>query len=117
MFNWEAIGTALHANPKPRQHFITKLTTGFLGVGKWMKHWGKWEEDLCPRCGVLEDAVHVVICKGNGANEIWDSSLKTWLEEAQTDPDIITNILLGLRNGREGTDLPLSNCQSISVAT
>jgi len=39
MFNWEAIGTALHANPKPRQHFITKLTTGFLGVGKWMKHW------------------------------------------------------------------------------
>jgi hypothetical protein len=40
-----------------------------------------------------------------------------WLEEAQTDPEIITNILLGLCNWRDGTDLPLSKCPSISVTT
>jgi hypothetical protein len=49
-----------------------KHTAGMCGVGKFMKRWGELKEDKCPRCGELEDAPRVWICKGEGVPDIWE---------------------------------------------
>jgi hypothetical protein len=103
--NWGAIGEALKGMPRAQQHFITKKTVGICGVGKWMKRWGKWEDDKCPRCGRPEPAEHVTLCRGQGADNTWSTAidnLKCWIEKNQTDPFITEAIITGLSTWRDG---------------
>ncbi len=105
MVNWGAIGEALKGMPRAQQHFITKKTVGICGVGKWMKRWGKWEDDKCPRCGRPEPAEHVTLCRGQGADNTWSTAidnLKCWIEKNQTDPFITEAIITGLSTWRDG---------------
>jgi len=39
--------------------FIIKHSTGMCGVGKFMHHWPQCSNADGPRCGQLEDALHV----------------------------------------------------------
>jgi hypothetical protein len=85
-----------------------------------MQRWQKWDNDLCPRCGLMEDVPHVIACRGTGADDVWKRSidaLRQWMETHQTDPEIINNVVNGLRNWREGLSLPMSYTSNISVAT
>jgi len=66
LVDWPNIGYAMKKVPRARRFFITKHISGMCGVGKFMKRWREWEDDLCPRCGVQEDAPHVWLCKGLG---------------------------------------------------
>jgi hypothetical protein len=106
--SWSAIGEALKGMPRAGHHFITKQTVGICGVGKWVKRWGKWEVDKCPRCGCPEPAKHVTLCRGQGADDTWSraiDNLKRWLEDNQTDPFITKAIITGLNTWRV-SDIP-----------
>jgi hypothetical protein len=66
--------------------------------------WKLQKDNLCPRCGDLEDAPHVWVCQGSGATEIWDKSLdkledwpKQWIQT------LIFSIQLYLQSWRDGT--------------
>jgi hypothetical protein len=70
-----------------------------------MKRWKKWQEDHCPRCGQTEDASHILICKGENSQQIWDTSLQllsVWMASVQTDPDIIDTLIDHLLLWRQG---------------
>jgi hypothetical protein len=101
----EAIGTAMQEIPRKQRVFITKHTAGMCGVGKFMKRWGEWKEDKCPRCGEPEDAAHVWICKGEGASDIWEKAveeLQLWLRNANTDPTVTHVVIQYLTGWRLG---------------
>jgi len=112
LVDWPLIGFAMKQAPRSRWVFITKHTCGMCGVGKFMKRWKEWEEDLCPRCGEQEDAPHVWRCKGPGTAERWNKSLQeleTLLHQLDTDP-IFTHIILvylrGWWSGENVTYIP-----------
>ncbi len=56
-----------------------------------MKRWKKRPMADCPRCGAQETAQHVWVCRGNDADNVWESSINTlqsWLASVNTDPDL-----------------------------
>ncbi len=60
-----------------------------------MKRWKERDTDVCPRCGIQEDAPHVLVCSGEGATEVWAKSilnLEEWMISVDTDPDIMEMI-------------------------
>jgi len=68
----------------------------------------------------MEDAPHVIVCRGTGADDVWKRSIDApwqWMETHQTDPEIINNVVHGLRNWREGLSLPMSYTLNILRAT
>ncbi len=76
---------------RQKRVYISKHVSGMCGVGKFMQRWKLQQDDLCPRCGKPEDAAHVWLCHGEGADEIWEKAIKDldgWLSSKQTDPDL-----------------------------
>jgi len=95
LVDWEAIGCAMKEVKRSRRVFVSKHCSGMCGVGKFMLRWKEWEHDLCPRCGISEDSVHVWTCAGFGANELWDLpmiQLTQWVKTVDTHPDIVEAI-------------------------
>jgi hypothetical protein len=74
------------------------------GVGKFLVRWKESDRPDCPRCGEYEDARHVWICKSEEATYVWDNrmdKLFSWLTMIDTDPEIISAILTGLKTRRD----------------
>jgi hypothetical protein len=119
LVDWPLIGFAMKQAPKARRVFVTKHTCGMCRVGKFMKRWKEWEEDICPRCGEQEDAPHVWRCKGPGTVEIWNKSLQeleTLLHQLDTDPTLTYIILVHLRgwwSGEHVTYIPPREFQDL----
>jgi len=106
--DWKTIGTAMTSIPCSRRVFLTKHVSGMCGVGKFMKRWKEWEEDLCPRCGLPEDAPHVWQCKGSGTEAVWDKALQDLehlLRRLDTDPTIAHILLSYLKGWRSGVGI------------
>jgi len=104
--DWQLVGKALRTVPRTRRVFLSKHISGMCGVGKFMKRWGEWETDACPRCGQIEDAPHVWTCKGRGTEEIWMKSLaelERLLQKLNTDPNLTHIILTHLKGWWAGT--------------
>lgn len=94
--DWELLNVAMKEIKRNRRVFSSKHTSGICGVGKFMQRWKLQKDNLCPRCGELEDAPHVWVCQGSGATEIWDKSLdklEDWLKTVNTNPDIQHTII------------------------
>jgi hypothetical protein len=103
--DWPTIGQALKSIPRNRRVFISKHVSGMCGVGKFMKRWEGWDTDLCPRCGMVEDAAHMWQCKGPGTEDVWNKALtelEALLPKLDTDPNIKFLILSHLRGWRSG---------------
>jgi hypothetical protein len=76
---------------------------GMCGVGKFQKLWKLRETDACPRCGQLETAAHVRLCKAPAVKPVWEHSinkLHTALRKLDTDPDILQAIITYLTSWR-----------------
>jgi hypothetical protein len=102
--DWDSIGVAMKEAKRSRRIFISKHVSGMCGVGKFMKRWKLRTDDSCPRCGDPEDAEHVWLCHGEGANDIWDKAmtdLEGWLNAKQTDPDLQHAIISYLRTWKD----------------
>ena len=91
IIDWDAVGSAMKEVKQGRRTWITKHTSGYTGVSKWMYRWGKRSTDKCPRCAQVEDARHVWVCQGQEANKVWDNAiiaLDQWFRDRSTQPDI-----------------------------
>ena len=64
--NWDACHQSITSLPFGKRRWLVKHVTGFCGVGKMELLRGNQDHDECPRCGLSEDAPHVVHCKGEG---------------------------------------------------
>jgi hypothetical protein len=98
---WDSIGKAITQTPLPRRWFLSKHISGMCGVGKFTTIWKDTETATCPRCGDYEDAPHVWRCKDKAVQLIWDSQLDklhSWLATIDTDPEIITVIIMNLKS-------------------
>ena len=87
---------------------MSKHATGMTGVGKFMKRWKQRDTAACPCCGMVEDAKHVWLCQGEGADEVWRASLQSldkWMESVDTDPDISATIIAFLHSWRSDSYL------------
>jgi hypothetical protein len=98
LIDGEAVGNSMREIPRKLRVFIMKHATGICGMGKFMKRWGQWKEDKCPRCGEPKDAAHVWICQGEGATDIWEKAveeLEQWLRNA--NPTVPHRVILYLK--------------------
>lgn len=107
--DWEAALLSSKQVPITWRNFILKHSTGMCGVGKFIFHWQQRPSLACPRCGMMEDAQHVWVCKGCDSRVVWDSSLssvKSWMASKNTNPDIQHQLLAHLNSWWEGISGP-----------
>jgi hypothetical protein len=99
--------------PVHRRHWVLKQVSGICGVGKMMNIWKKRETDECPRCGEMEDAVHVLECPDPEAITQFEEAidnLHKWLEAQCMAPEateLICQRLLEWRHGEGLSDVNL----------
>jgi hypothetical protein len=101
--NWEACRKSINRLPFGKRRWLAKHTTGFCGVGKMEKLRGNQDHDECPRCGLMEDAPHVVRCKGTGANLTFSvalQKLEITMHKLFMAPEIRTALLTRIRQWR-----------------
>jgi len=90
--HWDAIGASMTESTRGCRVFISKPVVGMWSVRKFMKRWSQRDNDLCPHCGLFEDAAHIQICREQGADDVWNRSidfLRQWLNSVQTDSNLI----------------------------
>ncbi len=117
--NWEAIEVAMKGTDRTSRIFIAKHTMGMCGVGKWMKRWKERDSAACPRCGMTEDATHVLCCHGSGADQVWSKAideLSDWFKEVHTAPEIASSLLEGFNFWRRGLQPGLPSDTSTRLA-
>ena len=70
-----------------------------------MQRWGFRKSDRCPRCNKRnETAIHVVTCQQEEAKILWEEEInrfQEWLQRQQTDPSIVTAIIMNIRKWRK----------------
>jgi hypothetical protein len=75
--DWDATEMAMKSQPRTRQQWISKHTTGFCAVGKMMLCRKEWPNSKCPRCQAPEESTtHVWKCPDPEANSLWEKSLR-----------------------------------------
>jgi hypothetical protein len=96
LVDWEAIGGAMKLVPLNRQIWISKHVTGFCATGHNMFRRKIRTTAQCPRCRDDETPEHVWKCQGAAANTTWATSLcslKSWLQENHTHPEMSMAII------------------------
>ncbi len=103
--DWDATEELMHKLPFSRRRWIVKHASENCGVGVTLQNWKYQMDAKCPRCACdREDTRHVLLCRGQGADEIFQKSLETLskdLARAKTDPDITTAVTQALLHWRE----------------
>jgi hypothetical protein len=107
--HWSALHEARKSSPLQMRTFITKHSVGMCSVGKFLTKWRQRETAMCPRCGLYEDATHVLKCHGENADCVWEtslSSLQDWLESKGNDPDVSLLLIQLMQAWRDDTAPP-----------
>jgi hypothetical protein len=108
--DWEAFGAAMKSVPAGMQRWISKTTSGFCAAGVMMHRRKERSSPACPRCGLREDVEHIWRCT-HDMSDLWQKSLDSlrhWLTEHGTHPDLRDIIIRGLNGWRTGSEVPLS---------
>jgi predicted RNA-binding Zn-ribbon protein involved in translation (DUF1610 family) len=104
LLDWEALGSALKATPTQRQHWVSKMLSGFCATGVMMKRRKERASNECPRCGEIEDVEHIWRCK-HDTKLIWDKAMKNleeWMRNNDTDPSLQKAVIQELNQWRSG---------------
>jgi hypothetical protein len=110
--DWPRLSSALDKMSLARRFFCSKHSSGMCGAGKFQKIWKLRETDSCPHCGRFEDSEHVWKCQAQQVKDVWKkslSNLKSTLRKLDTDPDLITCILIYLNTWRNNDCLQTIN--------
>jgi hypothetical protein len=94
--DWDVIGGAMKTVPLNRQIWIAKHVTGFCATGNNMLRRKIRTTAQCPRCLHDETPEHVWKCQDAEANATWENSLnslKCWLQENSTHPEMSAAII------------------------
>jgi hypothetical protein len=109
--DWEVFGAAMKSVPAGMQRWISKTTSGFCATGVMMHRRKERSTPECPRCGMREDVEHIWRCTHDTA-DLWQKSLeslKHWLSEHRTHPELQDTIIRGLNGWRTGNGVPLTS--------
>ena len=90
--DWGLRNRSIRNISKSQQRWLCKHTTGFCGVGRMLLRY-KWQtHSNCPRCNQDNETTHHVLqCKGQQAQEIWDTQIKeldSWMKDNAIQHDI-----------------------------
>jgi hypothetical protein len=104
------------------RRWVTKQASENCGVGITLVHWNKQTSNACPRCGVPENTLHVLQCRGSQADEValeHMTKLQNLFDNTFTHPDIASAIMSRLTHFRHRTQphLPPSTSFEIIQAT
>jgi hypothetical protein len=101
--HWDACASAMSKLPFGKKRWLLKHATGFCGVGKMELRRGNQDHDECPRCRQSEDVVHVLTCRGTGAEQAFTTSLHkldAHMRKIKTAPEIRVVVLKRIRHWR-----------------
>ena len=101
--NWDACESAMSKLPFGKKRWLLKHATGFCGVGKMELRRGNQDHDECPRCRQSEDVVHVLTCRGTGADLAFTTSLQkldAHMRKITTAPETRQLVLKRLQHWR-----------------
>jgi hypothetical protein len=105
---FKTAGAALQREKPHTRRWVTKISSGYCGVNKWMYRWKKRDTAACPRCHhPLEDVQHVWLCQGMESTQKWEealTSLNAEMVRLQTDPVLATVIINRLRTWQRSED-------------
>jgi hypothetical protein len=113
--NWEAIGLAMKEISPSRRQWLSKHASGMCGVNATLVQWKEKTEPACPRCGEYENATHVWHCTTPDTQSIWQTQLDIihkWMQSQDTDPDIVSNFIMYVKDGH--TTDPLDPSDEVS---
>lgn len=92
-----------------RQHWVSKMISGFCATGQMMKRRRERDSDTCPRCGEPENVQHIWRCK-HDTDELWATSMKgirNWLMSNNTHPEMTRAIIESLNRLRTEDPSPV----------
>ena len=76
MVDWVSLNKATKTLPQYQRRWITKWTSGIIGVGKYTEWWKEQPHSRCPRCMQQEEDVqHVIKCPAPTAVTTWKEGL------------------------------------------
>jgi hypothetical protein len=105
----QTAGAALKRVQPNMRRWVTKLSSGYCGVNKWMFRWKQRDSAECPRCqDPHEDVQHMWLCQGKDSPQHWVNALQALaieLRRLQTDPVLATIIINRLRTWQLSADL------------
>jgi hypothetical protein len=104
--DYSTAGYALKQTSLRERREVTKHTSGYCAVNKWMFRWKKRQSSQCPRCDELvEDSTHVWHCKGHESTKRWEDHLQALqqsLVALNTDPILARIIIERLTTWQSG---------------
>jgi hypothetical protein len=105
---FKTAGAALKREQPNMRRWVTKLSSGYCGVNKWMFRWKQRDSEACPQCQhPLEDVQHMWLCQGKESPQHWVTALTTLeleLRRLQTDPVVAALIISRLRTWQASAD-------------
>ena len=105
---WAGIASAMHKAPLRMRRWVVKFNAKQCGVAATLVKWKQADSSQCPRCPQpLETTSHVMQCHGEQSDHIWSRSLRRLakiLYQQRTDPALLTTIIDGLRQWRQGNN-------------
>jgi hypothetical protein len=108
MVEFQTAGKALCREQPHTRRWVTKLSSGYCGVNKWMYRWKKQDSAACPRCQhPIEDTQHVWLCQGLESPKKWEAALADLdleMRRLQTDPVMATLIVSRLRTWQKSEE-------------
>jgi len=117
VIDWAATQDTMQNLPHYLQQWVTKHASHNCGVGTTLVGWNMQDDARCPRCRhEHEDTTHVTQCRGQGADAVWDTSLKNiekYFSQTRTDPTLATLLIDCLNQWR--MNLPMQAATAVTT--
>jgi Reverse transcriptase (RNA-dependent DNA polymerase) len=107
--NWKAISQAMQKSSISNRQWILKRCARDCGAHAILHRRKERTDDKCPFCAQKETIEHVYTCQDLRVQQVWDQSLqelKEYLSDIKTDPNIIEQLVEGLRSWSTKQDPP-----------
>jgi hypothetical protein len=106
--DWECTGKAMASVPVTQRQWITKRAARECGANAVLYKRKAIDNEACALCGESETVLHVLQCQDHRARQQWHKALmefKGWLELKDSDPVIVEQLILGLRQWQANNTL------------
>ena len=88
---WNDVTKCLQKKPRMFQLWYSKQYSGFCGTGDRLSKWDPTESGLCPNCGALESAEHLLRCKSPVRRDLLRrrvNQIADWLVQKDAHPQL-----------------------------
>ena len=123
LIDWSAVWESLLGFAPLFCMWASKHVSRYCAVGHMQIRWGFWDHDCCPCCHLPDETTtHLLLCQHPGMKLTWSiqvDTLKDWMEEVDTHPNIIEWFIAMLMT-RDSSDSFAANssnfCQDVALA-